>query len=288
MKPIQYTFSVIRYVHDPAAGEMLNIGVVLCAGEIAYIDVMLEFRYERLSSTFLDFDGEHYKRVLRQLHSAITNTSKRAAGSLFALQEPLTDVDMLISIIMPDRDLSIQFGHMLAGIAEDPAQELKHIFERMVASQFESTKIQKRTDEEVWQSYQKSLTRQRITPYLKPKTFTSEDYDLKFDHAFKNERWHVLQPVSLDYARPEGLQTRATQLLGAATALEGNPEVGKLYILLGPPKKNEHRTAYKRAKHLLDRIPIEHELIEENQADRFAKELASYMREHGVTEDKTE
>ncbi len=233
MKRIQYTFSVIRYVHDPAAGEMLNIGVLLCAPDAAFIGIQLESHYERLSNTFVDFDGEHYKRALRQIQQAVENYSKHPTGTLFELQEPVTDVNKLIALIMPDRSMSIQFGPMLAGVATSPARELPHIFKRMVASQYEFTREQKRSDEEVWHVYQHSLMKRRVFRYLRSKTFTSVDYSLKFDHAFKNERWHVLQPVSLDYARAENIQSRATHILGTATALQDNPEIGRLYLLLG-------------------------------------------------------
>lgn len=284
MKEIVFTFSVIRYVHDPAAGEMLNVGVVLCAAEESFIDVLLETRFERLSNAFVDFDGEHYKRVARQINGAVLNIRNRAPGTLFHLQEPVTDVEQLITLIMPDRDMSIQFGSMLAGVTNDLKGEMAHIFHRMVTSQYEANKEQKRSDEEVWHVYQRPLIRHRVTRHLRPKTFTSEDYTLKFDHAFKNERWHVLQPVSLDYARPEGMQTRATIILGSATVLKDNPEIGKLYLLLGPPKRNEHPAAYKRARHLLTRVPIAHEIVEEQDADRFAKELAAYIQQHGIDE----
>jgi hypothetical protein len=285
MKHMKYTFSVIRYVHDPVAGEQLNVGVVLCSVGGPYLGHLLEYHYERLSSTFVDFDGEHYKRVIRQLETAFTTLARRPAGSLFQLQEPVADVQQVISMIMPDRDTSIQFGPMLAGITDDLERELRRIFNRMVTSQYEMHKGEKRTDEEVWRVYQSSLMRRHVFSQLKQKTFTTEDYSLKFDHAFKNEKWHVLEPVSLDYVRPEGLQDRATRILGQATALSDNPEMGKLYLLLGPPKKKEHNAAYKKAKHLLEKIPIDHELVEESQADKLARDIAAYMREHGVTED---
>lgn len=284
MNHLKYTFSVIRYVHDPVAGEQLNIGVVLCSASGPYLGHLLESHYERLSSTFVDFDGEHYKRVIRQLESAFTSLAQRPERTLFQLQQPVADVEHVISMIMPDRDTSIQFGPMLAGVTDDLEEETRRIFKRMVSSQYEGHKWEKRTDEEVWRVYQSPLMKRHVFSKLKQKTFATDDYSLKFDHAFKNERWHVLEPVSLDYVRPEGLQDRATKILGQATALKDNPEMGKMYLLLGPPKKSDYGAAYKKAKHLLEKMPIDHELVEESQADKFARELAEYMREHDITD----
>jgi hypothetical protein len=46
-----------------------------------------------------------------------------------------------------------------------------------------------------------------------------------------------------------------------------------------------HRAAYVKAKNLLHKIPVPHELVEENDAEEFARKLAAYMREHGVIGD---
>src|SRR5438552_17908486 len=72
---VPYTFSVIRYVHDPIAGESLNVGVLLFSGEAAILDVMLEYRYERSSATFARFDGERFKQVLCYFEAAVTSAS---------------------------------------------------------------------------------------------------------------------------------------------------------------------------------------------------------------------
>jgi hypothetical protein len=71
MKAIAYTYSILRYVHDPAVGEALNIGVVLYAPSVRFLAVRLEYRYQRLSQTFAGFDGDQYRTALRQLESAI-------------------------------------------------------------------------------------------------------------------------------------------------------------------------------------------------------------------------
>ena len=55
-----------------------------------------------------------------------------------------------------------------------------------------------------------------------------------------------------------------------------------MYLLLGKPVLESHRRDYIRAKDYLSKMPIKPELIEEDQAEDFARALADYMREHGV------
>lgn len=284
MDMIPYTYSVVRYVHDPAAGEMLNVGIVLCAPAEHFFEARFEYRFERLSDAFTDFNGEHYRRVLRQIGTAIAEIRELSRGSLFNINEPPADVSRLASLVMPDSDLSIQFSLMLAGVTDDLEAELEAIFERMVLSQYPRQRVDKRSDEEVWSIYQRPLIEHRVKKYLRPKQFRSTDYELRFEHAFKNDNWHVLQPTSMDYARPESIQIKATRVLGTATALSGNPELAKLYLLMGRPQERKYMAQYIKAKNLLHKMPINHEIIEEDEAEEFARELESYMREHGVAE----
>jgi Protein of unknown function (DUF3037) len=282
MKKIAYTYCVVRYVHDPAAGEMLNIGVLLFAPETNYLGIQLESRYERLSGTFAGFDGENYKRVLRQLENAVATIQARSTNQLFPLFEPLENLADITRKIWPDEDLSFRFGVPLAGVATDPAEALSRLFDRLVVSQCDYKKDERRSDEHVWADFQPALSQQKVHRALQPKAFEVEGFEIKFEHSFKNERWHVLQPVSLDYARVEGIRNRVTRLLGDATALQGNEEIGKVYLLLGKPTQEKHQGDYEKAKKLLHKMPVEHELVEANRAQSFAHELAHYMREHGV------
>ena len=152
----------------------------------------------------------------------------------------------------------------------------------MITSQAPQREKKSRSDEEVWTIFNRPLIRHQVTKYLKPKHFISNEYDLKFEHTFKNEKHHILDPVTMDYSKSSKIQNRAIKILGQATTLKENPEIGKLYLLLGAPKKSSHINAYIKAENLLNKIPIEKEIIEENEAEDFAEHITSYMKDHGV------
>lgn len=283
MRKTPYTYCLIKYMHDPKVGEMLNIGVLLCSPETSFVGIRLNRHYERLSKTFAGFDGEHYRGVTDGIENATNKLRPRSdVSELFQISEKIETVEDIVKLISPDRGLSIQFGPMLAGLAEYPDSELEHIFEQSVVSQYPQKGKAGRDDEQVWHHYKRSLHEKRIDIYLESKTFASESYEYKFDHAFKNENWHVLKPVTMDYANAQTIQDRATKVLGEASALDGNREIGTYYILLGEPQLESHKSAYNKAKNLLNKIPIKKEIIEEDDAEDFANELAGYMQEHGV------
>jgi Protein of unknown function (DUF3037) len=285
MSAIPYTYSIVRYVHDPAAGETLNIGVVLHAPSRRYVAARLEHRYERLSNAFAGFDGDHYRKTIRQFEAAVKQMQERWESGLPEMWDLPADVGGVVAAIWPDTGLSFQAGPVLAGLARNLDETLAAIFERMVSSQGERPRWEKRSDEDVWSVYQRSLAREQVQRVLRPKILQTADFKHEFKHAFKNDRWHVLQPVSLDYVRAETIQRTVARWLGSAVALAGHPELGKLYLLLGPPQLDEHRESYAHAKKLLHKMPVDHELVEEEQAEQFARRLAAYLREHGVIDD---
>ncbi len=288
MSELSYIYSIIRYVHDPAVGESLNIGVILWAPSVRFLDVKFEHRYHRLSKTFIEFDGEHYKATLHQFEEALERLRDQLGFQrtpLFKLYDTPNDLPGIISRIWPDQGLSFQTGPIWSGITSDPHLALNEIFERMVVSQCPINKTETRSDEEVWTIYNRSLTHLNLHKRLSSHTLTTENVTLKYNHAFKNERWHLLQPVTMDYVKPENIQSKALRLLGDAMAIKEHPEIGTLYLLLGQPREAKHWPAYIKAKNLLHRkIPLDHQLIEENEADDFAKYLQAYMVEHGLIE----
>lgn len=285
MRKIPYTYCLVKYLHDPAAGEMLNVGVLLSAPSLSYIEARFNIHYERLSKAFVDFDGEHYREMVINLQFSIDKLRTwHSSPTLFLMDKEVQTVDDVIKRIMPDRGLSIQFGPMLAGLADNPDDELTRIFDQAVVSQYPNPYKKGRSDEDAWAHYRRPLSERKVDRYLRPKNlFSPEGFEYKFEHAFKNERWHILRPVNMDYAEASSIQDKATRILGEASALAGNQELSTYYILLGEPRNESHKSAYNKAKSLLNKIPLTKEIIEEDAADQFADHLAGYIEEHDVT-----
>jgi hypothetical protein len=254
----------------------------MCAPSVKFVGVRFDHLYERLSDTFSNFDGEHYKRAIRRFEEVIHQISEKPEDRLFEMRDIPSDAATLGAKLWPDKSLSFQIGPVLAGVTETPVATLDLLFERMVASQYTRRKTEKRSDDDIWKVYQRPLTRQKVNRFLEPKKVVTDKVEVKFDHAFKNERWHILQPISLDLVRKESIQKKAAQWLGTAMAIKDDPEVGTLYLLLGSPstRSASHLAAYKRAIKLLEEMPIQHTLVEEDQADTFARNLAEEIERH--------
>jgi hypothetical protein len=281
MSKIPFSFAVVRYVHDRGAGETLNVGVVLFAKDASYLDAQVDIHFERLSSTFRGFSGEHYRRVRGEFLQGVSELAKDI-GSMRLLQSDDRDVADVIRRVWPDRDLSFSLGSTKSGLTSDPERELNLLYERMVLSQIAvRLSTEHRTDEDVWRSFQPSLSGS-VRSALKPTTIVTADVTVEFERSFKNERWHAVQPLSFDYKRDDTIQRRATEWVGLATGLEQAKELGRVYFLLGAPSDSGQKKAYERAKNLLHKMHLKHEIVEEDDAASFALELEQEMKRHGV------
>lgn len=280
MRP--YEYAVLRYVHDPVANECLNIGIVLFARheERFFFDSRFEQRYGRLSEAFSGFDGESFRRFVSRIQRHIDLASTKLNDSLL-FQSQTPSLSELLGEIISDSGMSFRFGEVCAGIAEDPSAELGHLFYRFVTSQCEKGQVNNRNDEAVWNTFKTPLKKHRVLDKLVEKTFTADEFEYTFPHAFKNGKWHVLESASFDYVRADQVKQKATNYLGIGTALSRNPELGKVYLLLGKPSRESHLQQYERAKRLLtEHLQIDHEIVEEQDADVLAEKVAKFMEEH--------
>ena len=278
-----YEYCVVRYSHDPAAGESLNLGVVLYSRDAAFLQARLQTRYARLSAAFPAFDGEQHVKVLDRLERGIESGRGQVAQATDPDALPLLDVpESLSSIVNPlweDQGLSYRLGPSLCGASDDLEDALNALFDRFVLSQSEPPKRIKREDRDVWNgTYHEALRRRHVTDYLEEHTFQIGD----FDYTFKNGTWHALKPVTLDYAEKSGIRERVDRVLGEAKALSTRRDLGMLYLLLGKPTDQEHMAAYQNARKLLDSVDIAHRIVEEDQAEQFGEELAESMRTYGI------
>lgn len=282
MKRLEFSYCLLRYVHDPRAGEALNLGVLVYCEELRRVFAQFEVHYDRMSSAFRGFDGDHYRSLIRRLDRGINRLNAEIGNSLFS--SGFSDVSAVFRSLVPDSGLSLQQGHVFYGVSDDIEAECARLFDLLVSSQAPLKQKKSRTDDEVWSVFSRRLVARNIVKYLQPREFSSGENNWKFDHTFKNEKWHILEPATMDYAAAERLQQKAAKLVGETTILSDNQEIGKIYILLGAPRQDGFQNAYIKAKNLLNKIPIPKILVEEHEAEDFAAELASFMVEHGVIE----
>lgn len=276
-----YSFCVLRYAHDPIAGECLNIGVLLVSEQAVFLDLRLEYHFERLSSAFARFEGERFRQVLRHFEAAVEDERRTMFESrqLFVADRSDVTADRIASRVWSDAGLSFRTSEPMGGLSDDLPGTLAALFDRFVTSQYQRAQGENVSDDQVW-----SAVRPRLDPLvasaLRPKRFETNNFSLEFPHALQNKQWHLVQPLSMDYARAGHLQEKAARWLGNATALQDDPQAraSKLYLVLHRPSLERHIAAYEKAKNLLNKIPMKHEMYEDEDVESLSAELAEHLR----------
>jgi hypothetical protein len=292
--PVKYESCIIQYVHNPLAGEVVNIGVILFSASASFIDIRLESKYAPFTSLFAGFDDEHFRSLLRQLRigteqlqsSMQVTTSPERDRPLFLANAGPRSLEAVRLALAPDEGLSIKFSSQTLGLTQNPVATLDSLFDRMVKSQRPVPHAEEsRSDEDVWNVFKTPLQRHDVLHELQSKKFSTDTLDFEFDHAFPNGAWNVIQPVTLDLVKKDSIQKKASQWAGIGIALSNHPDLGKIFILLGKPHDQENMSAYNKGKNLINKMPVDHEIIEEDSANDFAKYIAEKIAAHKAAED---
>jgi len=79
---------------------------------------------------------------------------------------------------------------------------------------------------------------------------------------------------------PGSIVEKANRWLGRGVALHDSNERFKIHFLLGEPKRPGAEKAFESARHLLEKIPAQKELVNESDLDRFADSVAAEIAGH--------
>ncbi len=276
-----FQYSVLRYMHDSMTQEFVNIGVLLYAPQQNYLDLCISHKYKRVSQMFDGIDPLAFQRAKRMVEKAVHRVSKSLEqGSL--LEKKANSLEILLPKILPKNDAALSFSTINGGITKNLEDELNYLYHRLVEYYLPNQEKISRTDSEVWVQYVKVFREKNILPHLQEVTIPTQTFSYKFDHAFKNDRWHPIEPVSFDLSNQTYIKDKAAKWIGKAVTLSTSNEVGTLYILSGKPNDPALVQAYEAAKYGLEKNTqgITVRVIDENDAETFSEEFSAFIKKH--------
>jgi len=274
-----YTYTVLRYVHDTGTGEFANVGVVLTSPAARYADAILRPTYGRLSKMFPGMDGDHFRRVIRHLQSRFDGLAARLREEIDLGQMPGSALELAHGVIAPD-DSSFQWSPMGSGLAADLPAALESIYQRMVEQYDEKPKSESRSDEAIWRTFKKGFEERKVLSRLHPKIISVADDEVTFSHAWQNHQWHCLETVSFDLMQPQSIKDKAHNWLGRMTSIRDAAEEFRVYYLVGEPRIEGSRRAFDQALNVLNKTPVPHEIVREQEAESFAADMADKIAAH--------
>jgi DUF3037 family protein len=274
---IPYSFSVLRYVHDPTTQEFINIGVAVFSPEARYLRAICTTNYSRIREMFQKIDGQRFRQLSRYIQDQILTAGKQYESSLPF--ETGQDIEHLLAGILPPDDSAIQFSRAGVGLSDDLDRTLHELYERFV-NRYAAGESPRRTDEEVWRVFREPLDRALVTPWLKPKRIVASSYDYEFERSWKNEIWHVYEPVSFDMVEAASMLDKANRWVGRATSLMDSPDAFRIHLLLGEPQDERLKPTFVKAQNILNKMPGKKDFVQESEATAFAEQLASQLTKH--------
>ncbi|RYG75630.1 MAG: DUF3037 domain-containing protein, partial [Alphaproteobacteria bacterium] len=189
-----YTYVLLRYRHDPLAGEVANVGVVLHGAAHGFLGIKTRRTLGRLSKMFPDMAKVDLMGGLHAVERGIARLRDRELTGLLAGP---TDAAAFARAVLPDDDSSLVWGDMGSGITSDPAATLEKLYSRFVGH-YDDPQRTGRDDAAIWQPVRERLAERDLAERLQPKIIVSPIDEVEFDHAWKNGAWHCYQPLSFD------------------------------------------------------------------------------------------
>jgi hypothetical protein len=275
-----YSTIILRYVHDVVTGEFANIGVVLYAPGQRFLEARFATSYERLNAIFLKIDHLHFRALMRYMANRFEQLGGEIRDGLNVA--PVNALSEMVKQVLPPDDSSLQWSQQGGGITDDPARALGDLYKRFVERFIAGAAQVSRSDEEIAKPFKAKLG--RTAEKLAEKTIETRDYQYHFRFAWKNDIWHLYEPVSFDLIDPTSIREKANRWLGRGVALNDAREKFKIHFIMGEPRQPGTQEAFENALHLMQKIPAQKELVRENALEGFAERVAEEIASHDAAE----
>lgn len=278
-KKIRFQYSVLRYFHDLATEEFINVGLVVFSRSENYFNIRVLNRYRRITQAFPGAEGDYFRRYVEKLRISLHSLGEDIEADPQRLIKTTynDDIEHLLIRVLPKDDSAIQFSKARFGSAENLDKVFEQLYKKLIIRYFAPEDRASREDEDVWQVFQQPLKERNLLPMLTVRKVKTKVEEFTFNHSWKNGAWNVLKPISFDLQNPGNVRLKARSWLGAAHILDESEELSKLYFLLGRPidKGKLVEKAYEDAVNILDdkldRMKVE--IVAEENAEEFAQEI---------------
>jgi hypothetical protein len=273
-----YSYTILRYVHDVAAGEALNVGIVMYVPSAGFLQGKTRKTIGRLKQVFPDLDRHAFVEAMRAVDRALRSIDKQVTVS--PLLESQADARTHALKLLPDDDSALQWSAVRTGLTAAPAKTFAQLYERYVA-RYDQEAPRRRSDDDVWRPVREKLLERDVYVPFESKVVAGPQDRIVFEKAWENGRWHAYEPVSFDLADAEGIKDKARRWRGHLSAVaEGSGQEINLHFVVGGPQNKSLLSAYRTAKLILHGAPFATEVVDENELEAFVTALEGEIRAH--------
>lgn len=173
-------------MHDQFTREFVNVGVVLYAPDLNYLQAKIIRCYSRISQFFGGIKGDFLIAGLKRFESLVNGISDNLENSSVVKKK----IDKITLAILVKDDSALQLSdEIFSGIDIDADIALADIYERLVEKYYPEETSKPHTDQYVWSNvYKKYFDQQGITKQLKKHSFNTAKDTIEFEKSTGNDR----------------------------------------------------------------------------------------------------
>lgn len=276
-----YSYSILRYVHDPSSGEFINVGVAIHSPRLGFFDIKIRTTLGRITETFPGVNGAGLRFLLRSINNKFLLISSVYKSPL-NFGDKASSLEEIIHSVLPRDDSSLIWSDIHSGLSNSPAQTLEKLFARYVTKYDQKKHKSRKTDEDLIRGFKKDLENRQLSDFFNEKVISTNVDDVKFPFAWKNGIWHCIEPISFDLSAPESIREKAHKYLGQITSANQSSEKFKIYLLVSKPQASGLESAFNKALGILQMMPVTSEVYYEEDKSVLLNKLTSQINAHEV------
>jgi hypothetical protein len=248
------SYAIIRFQPHVETEEFANIGIVLVAPRMGYLDFRLEMRrHGRVTDFFDSLEPTAIRAILGNYHSElkrVRDLAGHAGDGQTRFEFDLTDnAEHLFQALTKDREGIIRFSDVRFAMTDNPKDKLEELFEYYVRRNFSSPLYREGLLE---QHVRSVLKLQEINKNFKRRTFNDGVYSATFpfveivdDRAVK-----ILKPIYLGQNDPTRILDHGNKWLFTINRLKPLLPRNVVFAVEGPAEKASQQLAFQEALNL--------------------------------------
>lgn len=279
MKP--YDFAILRYMHNIASGEFVNIAVVMWLPDESRFIYRITTKHGRVSHFFYPFNSNAYtlncKLIKNRFDQGLKELVSGKQGHLFN-KYPKSIEQVIYSLVAHDAS-AFQWSEIKSGISNNPEKRLEQLFVEFISRHEVAGRTRKehRDDTKVFSTIKNQLKATGLYHKVEPDVVIKSPY---FSYTFKLG-WHngerqVIEPISFDYQSSNDIIDKAVNWSGRLVNLERDNDTNfEMTGVIASPNLSDSKlkSAYKDATKIIKNSPCIRTLITEEDFSSFIPKI---------------
>lgn len=274
---IKYEYQILRYVHDQASGEFVNVGIVIFEPQSKILKARVLNKFSRISTFFEEINGYYLLSTLKHFQKEVESINDDFAffnSSEFLLEKEKPGLSIITGKVVLNDDSALKLTEVKKGLDLNLDSALDDLFERLVDKYSPEKNKEAHTDAYAWSKvYKLHFDRYGITPRLKDHTIKTPNDEIKFDKSWKNGVWNCYQSLSFDLKKDDAIKNKVYKWSGIIKELQLANQKMNLFFLTTSPKSNEHLNNFIKDTLSQKGSGVKVTIVTEDEAEQFAKKV---------------